>query len=129
MHIIRIAHGGSWGYALSPVVSPVPNCRAILTNPSIVRSFVEGSPAGISEVDGEALEGVRARSVEHHGLCLLLGVSLPALSGPLLHVVPEAVLHVAVSGAVPAVVPLFFGGVAHGEVLSAPPRCKPPRTE
>merc|ERR550517_348821 len=67
--------------------------------------------AGIAELIGQALEGVVARSVKLHGLCLLLGVSIAALRGSLYHMVLEAV------HPVPAVVPPLSGVVAVGEVL------------
>merc|ERR1712168_259600 len=84
---------------------------SLLTGPSRgVRCGEEGVLAGIAELVSQALEGVPARSVELHGLCLVLGVSLAAPGGILPHKVSVAVV-------VPAVVPPLLGGVAVGEVL------------
>ena len=71
-----------------------------------------GVVAGIkAEFPSQALEGVIARSVELHGLCLVLGVSLATCGGRLSHEVSVAV------DLIPAVVPPLLGGVTVGEVL------------
>ena len=66
--------------------------------------------ASPAKAHGQALEGVVARPVELHGLCLVLGVSIAALGGLLHHVVP-------VADNLVAAVPLLFGVVAVEEEI------------
>ena len=63
--------------------------RAILITSPCRSVCVAAEPilAGIAELVGETLEGVIAHPIELHGLCLVLGVSIAALGGPLHHVV------------------------------------------